>query len=185
MKINLYRELSELYRESGYLHSVGSGDLQSIEHAIAEAQSNWDVQPYKGDDDDVLDEEAVAFLAGAISSHAMCDYYAAKLLAEQVFVSDGIDNNLEDDEEEEDDADDEEIACPTCNGRGIQSLHGIALTSDVIAEWSQDELDDYRNGVYDNACDTCDGAKTVKRGEYIYQQERLAEMRAENPWAFQ
>jgi len=51
--------------------------------------------------------------------------------------------------------------CNTCDGKGSQALHGIALTQDDLADWSQDEMESYCNGEYDTPCETCGGPGRV------------------------
>ena len=54
--------------------------------------------------------------------------------------------------------------CPRCEGKGTHvnpSIDGNGITSDQWAEWTDDERDDYFNGVYDVTCYTCRGANVV------------------------
>lgn len=58
------------------------------------------------------------------------------------------------------------IKCPTCNGRGTQTLHGAAYTQADMDEQGPEFLEDYLSGAYDHACDDCGGAKLVDEAEY-------------------
>ena len=54
------------------------------------------------------------------------------------------------------------MKCPTCRGKGTQALYGIALTQADREDWSDDELDDYKNGLYDTPCGDCGGDGQVE-----------------------
>mgnify|MGYP000612764000 CR=1 FL=1 len=49
------------------------------------------------------------------------------------------------------------IRCPMCRGKGIQSLHGAAITGAEMEELGEDFQEDYVAGVYDHSCDHCGG----------------------------
>lgn len=71
--------------------------------------------------------------------------------------------------------------CENCQGRGWTSMHGIALTGQDLADWSEEELDEYAEGRYDTVCDMCDGT-----GREVYgRAAELAELRLEAPHMFQ
>jgi hypothetical protein len=77
------------------------------------------------------------------------------------------------------------IVCPDCHGEGKHALHGIALTESDRAEWSEDELEDYREGLYDTLCVTCHGRTTSPRDdlEAYWEGVREARIRAfESGW---
>lgn len=69
--------------------------------------------------------------------------------------------------------------CPTCSGRGHQTLHGRSYTADEMAELGPEFVEDYMAGVYDHPCDTCGGRTTVCREWYEMARELDAEYRAE------
>jgi len=48
------------------------------------------------------------------------------------------------------------VICGDCEGRGVMTLRPFAFTADDFAE-DPDFADDYRDGFYDEPCDTCDG----------------------------
>ena len=51
--------------------------------------------------------------------------------------------------------------CPTCQGKGVQALHGAAFTHEQFSEWHDDERDAYFRGDYDTKCETCNGTGRV------------------------
>lgn len=52
--------------------------------------------------------------------------------------------------------------CPVCEGRGVSSAYLGAYTQDELDEAGPEFLEDYVNGVYDRACDRCDGLRVVE-----------------------
>jgi hypothetical protein len=51
--------------------------------------------------------------------------------------------------------------CGTCRGNGKHSLRFGAITGSEWDEWSHDEQDNYMSGLYDQACDDCEGTGKV------------------------
>ena len=51
--------------------------------------------------------------------------------------------------------------CNTCDGKGYRALHGIALTQDDLADWSQEEKETYMDGGYNTPCGTCRGTGRI------------------------
>lgn len=72
------------------------------------------------------------------------------------------------------------IVCPTCQGRGVQTLHGHAFTGDELEELGPDFMDDMRDGMYDHPCDTCNGRNVVDEDEYRVMMDDLRTMRMES-----
>lgn len=72
------------------------------------------------------------------------------------------------------------IVCPTCRGRGVQTLHGIAMTADEVADQGPDFIDDMLAGMYDHPCDTCAGRNVVDEDEYRMMMEDAAVYRMES-----
>ena len=60
--------------------------------------------------------------------------------------------------------------CQACNGEGKTSRHvesdGGGITASEMAELGDDFRDDYLAGVYDRACDDCDGLGRVKVADF-------------------
>jgi RecJ-like exonuclease len=75
--------------------------------------------------------------------------------------------------------------CEACRGTGQVALHGIALTSFDLAEWSQEELEDYAVGNYDTPCEVCRGSGHVSGEDAQAYYEDRAMLRAEAPHLFQ
>ena len=53
--------------------------------------------------------------------------------------------------------------CGNCQGRGrhAHAIDGNGLTADDLADWSDEEIDDYRTGRYDVSCSECRGTGRV------------------------
>lgn len=51
--------------------------------------------------------------------------------------------------------------CQTCNGTGYRALHGIALTQEDTVDWSFEDWENYRSGVFDTPCPVCLGSGRV------------------------
>lgn len=53
--------------------------------------------------------------------------------------------------------------CPTCEGRGMQALHGIAITAEEwnSPDWDDESREQYLNGGYDTPCTECNGRRVV------------------------
>lgn len=80
------------------------------------------------------------------------------------------------------------VICNSCRGHGKSSAYLGAFTGDQMRE-DPDFAEDYRNGLYDRACDCCGGAGKVKaadlakmskadRKAYGKQQREFAEVDA-------
>ena len=71
----MYRILDEAFRESMYMHSAGSGDVQGIEYLIAQLGNTFD-EP---------DEDQKQYaIAGAICKSAMIDFESAMEFARRI-----------------------------------------------------------------------------------------------------
>lgn len=67
------------------------------------------------------------------------------------------------------------MICPTCSGNGSHARHlGVVNPED----WSDDEWEDYRGGVYDTTCESCHGTGKVREGQKI-RRNRYFETQAE------
>lgn len=52
--------------------------------------------------------------------------------------------------------------CPTCHGQGKHSLRlGVITQEQIDRDWDPDDFQDYLDGAYDQACETCKGKRVV------------------------
>ena len=68
--------------------------------------------------------------------------------------------------------------CPTCDGRGLYvnpSIDSHGISGEEMYELGPDFMEDYRSGMYDITCVTCEGQRVVP---VPTDPEVLAEMRA-------
>jgi RecJ-like exonuclease len=76
--------------------------------------------------------------------------------------------------------------CNTCDGKGYQALHGIALTQDDLADWSQEEKETYMDGGYNTPCGTCRGTgriNVIDEDRCTSEQIELYRKQQEQFWA--
>lgn len=77
------------------------------------------------------------------------------------------------------------MKCPTCKGKGTQTLHGQAFTADDIDEQGPEFLEDILSGVYDHPCDDCGGSGNVDEEEYYdAKQEQRTMMMESGIWPY-
>lgn len=55
------------------------------------------------------------------------------------------------------------ILCHTCDGKGSQALHGIAIPMDEFMgpDWDDESRQAYFDGDYDTVCPTCHGKRVM------------------------
>lgn len=56
--------------------------------------------------------------------------------------------------------------CSACRGKGTTSAHLGAFTRDEMDEQGPEFFEDYMAGVYDKACEPCDGSGKVEVVDY-------------------
>lgn len=74
--MTIVQALYEAFNVSDYMHSVGSGDEQAMNLAVEVAKDVWE---------NSTDEEAVAFLGGALAARALTSDLAVMELAQRAW----------------------------------------------------------------------------------------------------
>lgn len=54
------------------------------------------------------------------------------------------------------------VICDSCRGNGSHSNHLGVISHEVLSEWDDDDFHHYSSGLYDQACDRCEGTGKYK-----------------------